>query len=458
MFSQSAPDAAPDAAPVILGETSPASPLAGSFWTITLLVDHPVPEDLEVLPPPLPPGMILDRVRIEPRVISSQDPDRRWTALQYRYLVRNPGRIDLSPFEVLVQGTPVLSPAYSVTVRPVVVRPAPPRLFWRDPPASLTVGVEARLVLCVSGRNLPEFPATGAPLPPVPPMAIMESVPLQDGDEVLAFRVIPLVGPSFILPAFSFPLGTTTLQVPALRIPVSEAKIPLAEKTEEVVRVTGQAEEPHALAPFPLDSQGGSGSAQGNTVAEKARTLWEGGQGVEALAELRRNERDHPAGFTLVKLRRDTERLLALEAGEDEIWRPRTLMASALVLCLILGALCFILPALLRNFASRKLPRLPAVLTWGMRVMGVGFTVVALFCLFRLSPMLPYRGRSAPQQALSRETTIYRVPEDTGTGIARFREGQGILVYEIRDGWAYAESVPVGRGAGWVKAGTYVTY
>jgi hypothetical protein len=288
-------------------------------------------------------------------------------------------------------------------------------------------------------------------------MAIMESIPLQGEDEVLAFRVIPLAGPSFILPAFSFPLGAMTLQVPALRIPVSEAKIPLAEKTEEAAEQSAEqavaapvpGDEPRALAPFPLDPRGGSGSVR--NIVEKARTLWEGGQGVEALAELRRNERDHPTGFTLVNLRRDVERSLALEAGQDEIWRPRILMASALVLCLILGALSFILPTL-------KLPRLPVVLNGGIRIMGLGFTLIALFCLFRLSPLLPYRGRSAPRQALSRETMVYRVPDDTGTGIARFREGQGILVYEIRDGWAYAESVPIGRGAGWVKAGMYVMY
>jgi hypothetical protein len=52
---------------------------------------------------------------------------------------------------------------------------------------------------------------------------------------------------------------------------------------------------------------------------------------------------------------------------------------------------------------------------------------------------------------------VYRVPDDRGTEIARLREGQGLLVYEVRDGWAYTESLVNGR-TGWIRVGTYLVY
>jgi hypothetical protein len=99
-------------------------------------------------------------------------------------------------------------------------------------------------------------------------------------------------------------------------------------------------------------------------------------------------------------------------------------------------------------------------LTWIFRTAGLLFTLAALFCLLRLTVPLPGDSlsyRRAARQALARDTPVYRVPEDTGTEIARFREGQGILVYEIRGQWAYAESVE-DRDPGWIRVGTYLVY
>jgi hypothetical protein len=404
---------------------------------------------------------------------------RRWTALQYRFLARNPGRIELNPFEILVNGTSALSPAFSVTVRPPEVRsPTAPRqevlrLFWRDLPAALTVGEEARLVLCAGSQSRPGellragdyIPAAGLPLPPVPPMAIMEAGPLRGEDEVLALRVIPLEGPSFILPGFSVSLGTQSLQAPALRIPVSEAKEADGGEQKEgpAPKNFGEAaaKEPAPAAVTP-SSGGGSppplppglrDTAQGlgSNIQERVQDLWEEGQTVEALVELRRNERDHPLGFTLVKPRRELEAALGLEPSADEIWRPRPLLIPGMIFCLLLAALSLTLPVLLR----RPIRFIPG---WFFKVLSVVFTVIALFCLFRLIPLLSYRGGDAPRQALARETTVYKVPDSQATGITRFRAGQGILVYEARDGWAYAESVQTDRGAGWIRAGAYLVY
>jgi hypothetical protein len=296
-------------------------------------------------------------------------------------------------------------------------------------------------------------------------MAIMEALVPEGNNELLALRVIPLEGPLFTLPSFSFPLETRTLQVPALRIPVRPAPPEEPEAAAPVEEPPREDTEQAGYPPFPLKSAPPAGilAGPGREIQERSRALWEEGRVVEALAELRRNERDHPAGFSLVGLRRDMEQALGLDGEPDEVYSPRLLFVPALVLCLFLAALSLTLPAgLLRAWGSSgKWPkRLPGALIWLCRGLSLFFSAAALFCLFRLSSgqrlSLNYGG-SPPRQALAREAAVYRVPDDRGTEISRLKEGQGLLVYEIRDGWAYAESPAQGR-AGWIRAGTYLIY
>jgi hypothetical protein len=437
------------------------------------LVDHPVPEEVEVQLPPLPQGLILDRARTETRLRPSgkaegEGDTRRWTALQYRFLARTAGAFTLNPLQVVVGDLSARSSAFSVTVRNPAPQSEPVRLFWQDPPAELVAGEEALLALCIAGQNPPELPAAGPPLPPVPPMAIMEAVPARKAGEVLALRIIPLEGPFFVLPGFSFPLETGALQVPALRIPVKPAapaapgpglpENPPAPEPEPpaVSPVTGGT-----LPPFPSSPVG----IGGRKVRDRSRALWEEGQAVEALAELRRNERDHPAGFTLKRQRRELDKALGLEQTVDELFRPPLLLVPVLVLSLVLAALGLTIPGtLLRSRKIRagdsRAPAALAALNWGFRAAGLAFTLIALFCLLRLTAVLPQAPLSywkAGRQALARDAVVYRAPEDTGTEITRFREGQGLLVYELQGGWAYAESV-ADRRTGWIRAGTYLIY
>jgi hypothetical protein len=295
-------------------------------------------------------------------------------------------------------------------------------------------------------------------------MAIMEVLAPQGDDELLALRLIPLEGPFFSLPAFPYPLGTRTLQVPALRIPVrpapQEESAPLGESAPqgEDAAFREEAAYPEGLGfpPFP------PGPEAGREIQQRSRALWEQGLRVEALAELRRNERDHPAGRSLAGLRRELEGTLGLEAEPDEIYAPRLLLIPALVLFLLLAALSLTLPAALLRVRSSggEGGKRPLFRGWLPRGFCLVFSVAALLCLFRLSfgrrLTLNY-GASSPRQALAREAALYRVPDDQGTEIARLREGQGLLVYEVRDGWAYAESRANGR-AGWIRAGTYLIY
>jgi hypothetical protein len=464
----------------VRGESSPALVAAGSFWTVSLLVDHPSPEDLEVRLPPLPRGLSLDQFRVEPRLVleppeaRNQGAGRRWTALEYRFLAQNPGRIELGPFEVLIHGVSTLSPPFSATVRSLSAQP--PRIFWRDLPRRLTVGEEAALVLCIEGWRRPDPAPEGLSLPPAPPMSILEVLEPQGEEELLSLRLIPLEGPLFSFPSFLYPLETLSLRVPALSIPVNPAPAepapapPPPPGPESPGPEIPGSESPASEGPAP-ESSGRSGyppfpdspppagiwAASFREIRERSRSLWEAGRAVEALAELRRNERDHPAGLGLRRLRRDLEGALGLEAEPDENYAPRLLLIPVIALCLLLAALCLGLP-LLRSGSRNPLKRLPTrLLRWGSLVL----IAAALFCLLRLNKERPfslrYREENPPRQALARDAPLYRVPDERGSETAPFGEGRSLLVYEIREDWAYAESPAEGR-AGWMKTGTYLVY
>jgi hypothetical protein len=322
---------------------------------------------------------------------------------------------------------------------PGIFAQSPRGPYWKDLPPALTVGQEARLALYFNGER------GSFRMPPVPPMVIMEALP-PEGDEFLAFRVIPLEGPFFILPAFNLSPERGAPAAPALEIPVNPApRTPPPPEAGE--SPAGPA--PRKLPPF-LTQDAFRGSRE---VLERSRTLWEGGQPVEALAELRRHERDHIAGFKMAAHRRELERALHLEGEEDEVFRHPLLLIPAAVLCLILAALSITLPAGLRPGRRRLINRIS-------RLSCLVFSVLAFLCLLRLTTLrsLPvYLVGRSPRQALARETPMYQVPEEGATTTAILREGQGLLIYEVRGDWAYAESLR-DRSAGWIKAGSYLIY
>ncbi|MDR0399570.1 MAG: hypothetical protein LBH51_01330 [Treponema sp.] len=327
--------------------------------------------------------------------------------------------------------------------------------YWRDPPPFLTVGQEVRLALCVSGEKGPEQPIP----PPVPPMIVMESLPPED-DELLAFRVIPLGGSLFTLPSFPLFAGLRAPESPPLRIPVNPAPGPSQEgrKILEPPVPDIPARESGGLPPFPpLPPEPEKipwDTAWGRRVREQIQALWEEGKAVESLAELRRLERDHIAGFTLRPLRRDLERALLLEE-EDELFRHPLLLIPASALCLILGVLSLALPHILGKKRGKR-----GAAVWMSRGLCLGFSVLALLFFLRLisvRSLSVYFTGNSPRQALARKAAVYQVPENGGTRIAVLREGQGLLIYETRDGWAYAES-PGEEIAGWIKTGSFLVY
>jgi hypothetical protein len=234
---------------------------------------------------------------------------------------------------------------------------------------------------------------------------------------------------------------------------------------------------------------------------------------VEALAELRRNERDYAGGPALSPLRREAEKSLGLSGNGDEIWRPRFLLTGIFVISAGLALaslfLSFLSPQkgvtpgpawcykVIRNLSQFQnpsgfgpvpgkdgersvfSPKLKEAVPkpevseqvhlkkplWVFRGLTVFFTLPALFSLWRLGdfsllgfPFSGVPGLSRP--ALTREAEAFRVPGPEGTAAFRLEEGRRVLVHSLQGGWAYAEIPGREKGgiSGWVKTEALVFY
>ncbi|GHT68176.1 hypothetical protein FACS1894110_15130 [Spirochaetia bacterium] len=444
--------------PRVLVQSSPESPTAGSSWTITILVDHPLPSEVQVRLPPLPPELSLERMSSAPRLIrkpageaegvaAALGIDERWTAVEYQFSLGGADRVVFEPFEVTLPGGRILTAPIILTVRGVPVTGFRPQPGWQNPPAVLRAGEAAELILTLSGwdprRALPESRLF---LPKTPPGAILDQAPITEGDReqgiLLRINVIPLGEGFFVLPQTPVAFEEFTLNVPALRIPVTDAAL------NPVSAVISAAPAPAAgvaamVIPFP-DIQ----PKAFREIRERAEALWNGGRRAEALAELRRNERDHFAGPALLPLRREAERVLGLEqARENEKWRPRVILGAGFLLSLgllILSGIIINIPRTVTTAFSRGYKSILIIL---FVIMGI--------CLYGLGdsarPLLP----GSAQYALVRETEARRVPEPDGAVNVRFKEGERVRVSSGRLNWAYAES---STGAGWVRIRDIIFY
>jgi hypothetical protein len=211
--------------------------------------------------------------------------------------------------------------------------------------------------------------------------------------------------------------------------------------------------------PFPLFRK-----AYGETL-DRARELWSRTRYAEALAELRRGERDLLAGPKLAAPRRAAEQALGLTqmgAAADEKWRPRNFF-----LALILLSACLLLLTMVKRGARSLLFR-------GSRY---GLVLVLVAGILGLAPQPSPKAKGSPLEKIAPETgylrgsaavlradaqntllqaAAYRVPDTQGAVSARWMEGQPLHIRAVAGLWAYAES-PDGD-AGWVPQDNLVFY
>ena len=389
-----------EAGPHILVHTSPERPVAGSAWTLTLLINHSEPNEVEVLAPHFTGALLLEQVIKSPRSISTgtaahlSPPEavERWTAMEYRFALSSPGTVNFDAFTVITpQGQASTAPFnLSVQRRHNAAEIQNYRFVWEGP-AELKTGESAVLTLrSVSPGFADSHFADGLFLPP--PGNILESIPLTPGEQsagcALKLRLIPLEAQVFTLAKRQFSRSGAVYEIPALRIPVSQAEAAHGRNSElPTEKIAGQfpriddavSEQPQLYQKHRMEC---------DAVYAAAHHEW-AESGAGALAMLRQHERDHPAGAFFAVIRRGAERAMGFTATNDEK----------------------------KTF---------------------------------------FRGK---RSAVARETTVRRIPDRAGEETARFREGQPVLLNgKPQKAWLQVIANDDNGASGWVPEENIIMY
>jgi hypothetical protein len=338
-----------------------------------------------------------------------------------------------------------------------------PRLLWDPYPSSLKIGERTELSLRIVDWN-PEIPLPGklSFLLDVPEGAVLQELPLTKTDRerqvVFRLELIPLRGETFSLPPLHSHYEALALDSPALSIRISAPSGPAGPAGPALPEAAPPAPAAAEAIPFPPEEEVFFLFRDSyRAAAERARLLWDRGNRAEALAGLRRDERDLLAGHTLLPLRRRAEKALGLELTEDEKWRPLKPLA-----CISLGSgLLLILLGIGHLFSPRtggsKTTSVTFGQSWGYRGVIIILMIILSGGLYGLASGLMDRGfpgRGGP--AVLRSCTAYRVPDPQGGVSAYWDEGQPVRIRSGADDWAYAETFD-GK-AGWVLQEKIVFY
>ena len=515
--------------PRVIIQSSPEIPSAGSPWVLTLLVNHAVPEEVTVMAPPFTGTFFLDQVLKGPRMVNpatgqhftgkntprritaeSGEPEggpspeqtifEHWTAMEYRFMLNSPGTAALESFTISTPAGKIQTEPLSIRIRNAQSETGQvrPKLSWEDVPPVFKTGEAAVFSLRASGwdpaRRLPDADFF---MPPVQPGIILEAARIsaeeQAGGLALKLRLIPLNAEFFALPRNTLSQGNAVFEIPPLRVPISP-DVPLAHREAA----------PDGPAANSGDSESGAGESQAETsggtafpfpafdsarnsypalykksggdyeaVYTAAKSLWERGQRAGALAELRRRERDHPAGLLFMALRKEAEQNLGLfnTAGEQRLRFP--LLIAALSAGLALAALCCrLLSARIPAGTKRTLSGVIApLICGGLAVLAAlfGLTQAGIPGVFSVKTAKP------PAQSVSgvmRETALRRVPDPLGEETARFMEGQPVRLSSGRPrrheqktdnsgghgAWLLVTANDSSGVSGWVRKETIIFY
>jgi hypothetical protein len=217
--------------PRILIQITPDRPVEGSELTLTLLVAHDNPDEINVIAPPFTDNIQLDYMLKGPRTINADA--QRWTAIEFRFTLISRGTITFEPFTIMTPRGRIQTDPFDI----IVQKPSDGsgggetayfRLSWENVPANLKIGENAVISLRVNGwKNAAALPSSGLFLPPVPMGHIVESLPLSEKEKTagiaLKLRVIPLQTGVLTIENRRLTIENAIYEVPVLRIPVSRA-------------------------------------------------------------------------------------------------------------------------------------------------------------------------------------------------------------------------------------------
>ena len=219
--------------PRILIHIAPDHPVEGSTLTLTLLVAHGNPDEINVMAPPFTDGIILEHMLKGPRAVNEDA--GRWTAIEFRFTLAGHGIITFDPFTIFTPQGQIQTAPFNIVVQKSpdgtgnAVTGETFRLSWENVPVNLKIGESAVIALRVNGwKNTVVLPESGLFLPPVPLGHILESLPLSGREKsagiALKIRIIPLQAGVLTIGNRRLTIENALYEVPALRIPVIRAE------------------------------------------------------------------------------------------------------------------------------------------------------------------------------------------------------------------------------------------
>jgi hypothetical protein len=463
-------------------EINPANPTVNNPWSVFVLVNHSRPDEVSVESPEFPASLALERIRTDTRTILGTSPQsgtgaqsERWTRVEFLFTPRRAEAIRLEPFEVMIHERFALTEAISVRVQGESSNRYEPRFRWLSPPAGLRPGEAGEITLELTNwdpaRRIPEdFFRGRAPLNAI----LEENPPVRTAEGSYRYRIIliPLDQSNVRLEAFSFYSDTYTLAVPEISLRVLPAPQAAAAVATLVIDEIIRDEIPdvplkHAAAiPFPSEREEVFflWQREYRQVIARAEALWDENRWAEALAEIRKGERDSPVGPSLAPIRREMEAGLGFGVTEDERWQPFGVsLFSFVVVCLVLVFAAVLLLSLRLHRRENNRDDEGKNVTSRRRY---GFIlVIACMLLLGIVFILP-EGSSgvfaatnsvrSGRIAVLRRTQSYRVPDYKGAVNDWFSEGQPVTVGDFRGDWCFAETLD-GR-SGWVERESVIHY
>ncbi|MDR2193622.1 MAG: ABC transporter permease [Treponema sp.] len=432
-------------------------------WTITFLVDYPYPSGIFITPPDFPEELMLEEVRIEPRLVTNAAGKRR-SSIRFTFIPQKAAHLLLGSFEVRTPNRSTVTEAIPLTITSSGAGTHRPYVRWERGKTDFKIGTGGDLFL-----KLLDWDA-GKKRPPnfflfeIPEHAIVEERPLTPVEAarniVLHLTLIPLEGSEITINHYSFQHEGYTLEIPPLRLKVlpkddGSGGGYMAQRGEPPVRGENAApmddNAPVADSPATFITPIPKFSADmrtllhilskrvhlfgTDTLIQDVRTLWQERRIAESLALIRKAERDHTFGPIFASGRREMERYIALEPIHDETWVPKKL-CFILFLCILTSLLFFLIIGLI-NKTGEKIP-----------IIVMAFLLPALF--------FAYTGILQPKEAVLRGSDAFYVPETNGEIQNHFNEGQCVFVRSISGDWALVETLD--SRTGWVMVEDTVFY
>jgi len=446
----------------VLIETSPANPVVNTLWSVYVLVKHPSPREVSVEPPRFPSSLSLERVRAEARTNAQGE---RWTRVEFLFTPLLAETVTLDPFDVKTPLGRALTPAINVSFSEDTVRRRyDPRFRWQGRAPSVSAGNKAELKLELTNWDPMKTVPQGFFQGKAPANAILEeSMPSGErGVYSYTISIIPLDNSSVKIGPVSFRYDIYTLTVPEITVPVVPAA--RTKSLPDAGEVTAQNNIELSEASLPLFPSGRERvfflfQGEYDEVIAKARHFWEEGHHAEALAEIRKNERDSLFGPYLVPLRMEVEKAMGLGFTENERWRP---LRIPLIVWAISGLIIILAGIFLFTFRPQRRIR------WKSAIFHRGnnfFTIIALVFAVALGfifleesvSKFSFGGSgSAGKTGVLKETQGYRIPDYKGAISEKFMEGQPASIGDYRGDWCFAET-PDGR-SGWVPRVAVIPY